>query len=338
MNTNKILTDSTALVHFCFNGILGRKCNEAELTYWMRALKAGAVSREQIFIELLSSKESLERQANQEFVPPGHFYSAIPSKQDRMQFLRASDESNPILGINMNDVAQIELLKKLTSYGCDYSFPRNKSAGFRYHWDNPAYHFADGLSLFSMIRHFQPNKIVEIGSGFSSCMILDVNSLFFKDSIHLTFVEPHPDLLYSLIKPEDVSRNTIIQMRLQDANIEVFSALEENDILFIDSTHVSKLKSDVNRAIFQVLPILKPGVIVHFHDIFWPFEYPKHWIEEGRAWNEIYIIRAFLEYNDSFEILLFPSYLQKSKPDILAAGMPDFSKGEGATLWLRKIK
>jgi hypothetical protein len=84
--------------------------------------------------------------------------------------------------------------------------------------------------------------------------------------------------------------------------MEIFCGLEENDILFIDSTHVTKINSDVNKIIFEILPKLQKGVLIHFHDIFWPFEYPQTWIREGMFWNEAYILRAFLEYNNSFEI------------------------------------
>jgi hypothetical protein len=117
-----------------------------------------------------------------------------------------------------------------------------------------------------------------------------------------------------------------------------FENLDENDVLFIDSSHVAKIGSDVNFLMFEVLPRLKPGVIIHLHDIFWPFEYPQSWIDEGRAWNEAYLIRAFLQFNEAFEVLLFNSYLGQRQGDLVRGIMPRFMRTTGASLWLRKTR
>ncbi len=108
------------------------------------------------------------------------------------------------------------------------------------------------------------------------------------------------------------------------------------DILFIDSTHVSKIGSDVNRLIFDILPALPRGVVVHFHDIFFPFEYPLEWLYEGRAWNEAYLLRAFLSYNKSFKILFWNSYLQAKQLDALNAAYPAMAVG-GSSIWIKKV-
>jgi len=101
---------------------------------------------------------------------------------------------------------------------------------------------------------------------------------------------------------------------------------------------VSKLNSDVNRIFFDLLPSIKKGVLIHFHDIFWPFEYPKEWIREGRAWNEAYLLRAFLEFNDSYEIVFFVSYMHTFHTELLQEQMPLCLKNSGANIWIRKIK
>ena len=111
-----------------------------------------------------------------------------------------------------------------------------------------------------------------------------------------------------------------------------------NDILFIDSTHVSKLGSDVNRIFFEILPTLQPGVLIHFHDIFWPFEYPSDWVKKGFAWNEAYILRAFLEFNDSFEIIFFASFLHTHHHAWFQENMPLWLKNSGGNIWLRRRK
>jgi hypothetical protein len=98
-----------------------------------------------------------------------------------------------------------------------------------------------------------------------------------------------------------LERNTVTVARLQDVDQEIFARLKANDILFIDSSHVAKIGSDVNHLMSEILPILAPGVHIHFHDIFYPFEYPRQWVEEGRAWNEAYLLEAFLSFNSEFE-------------------------------------
>ena len=131
-----------------------------------------------------------------------------------------------------------------------------------------------------------------MGSGYSSCVILDTNELFFNNNISCIFIEPYPQLQESLLKENDKDKIEIIPKRLQDVEVSKFSSLSSGDILFVDSTHVSKVDSDVNYIFFEILPSLTNGVYIHFHDIFYPFEYPKEWIYEGRAWNENYILRA----------------------------------------------
>src|SRR5690606_4967570 len=107
-------------------------------------------------------------------------------------------------------------------------------------------------------------------------LMLDCNDLEFSGKITFTFVEPFADRLKSLLREADQDHR-IHESRCQDVPLEVFSALQDGDILFIDSSHVSKVGSDVNDQLFRILPALAPGVFVHFHDIFWPFEYPPEW-------------------------------------------------------------
>jgi hypothetical protein len=114
-------------------------------------------------------------------------------------------------------------------------------------------------------------------------------------------------------------------------------------MLFIDSSHVAKKDSDVVHILFEVLPRLNKGVMVHFHDVLWPFEYPEIWLARGRAWNEAYFLRAFLQYNPGFEIVFFNSYLASMQREILKRKMPLALKTPSSSvtpgnssLWLRK--
>jgi predicted O-methyltransferase YrrM len=188
-----------------------------------------------------------------------------------------------------------------------------------------------------MMRHFRPTRIVEVGSGYSSALMLDVNDRWFGKEIAMTFIEPYPDRVLSILRPGDHANTTLLTTQVQDVDLSVFNQLEPGDFLFIDSSHVSKAGSDVNFLIFEVLPTLKPGVIVHFHDIYWPFEYPREWAQEGRAWNENYILRAFLAYNTRFEIVLFNNWLATTQADVARSRMPGWSVDGTGSLWLRCV-
>jgi predicted O-methyltransferase YrrM len=189
--------------------------------------------------------------------------------------------------------------------------------------------------LYSIIRHCKPKRIIEIGSGFSSAVMLDTNELFFDNQIELTFIDPYPKRLHSLMTLIDKSKIKVINSDVQLISLDVFKKLQSGDILFVDSTHVTKTGSDVNYILFEILPILNSGVIIHFHDVFYPFEYPKEWVFKGFNWNEDYILKAFLMYNNDFEIKLFSDYLHNHHKDIFV-DMPLTYKNHGGSLWIEK--
>jgi hypothetical protein len=166
---------------------------------------------------------------------------------------------------------------------------------------------------------------------------LDTNELFFSGEIKTTFIEPYPDLFLSLIKPSDKESIQLLPNKLQEVDPAVFQSLEANDILFVDSTHVSRTNSDVNRILFEILPALKSGVYVHFHDIFYPFEYPKEWVYEGRAWNEAYALRAFLQFNSAFRIVFFNTYLEHFHRSYYEEHLPLCLKNPGGSIWLQRL-
>ncbi len=215
-------------------------------------------------------------------------------------------------------------------------FQAQKVKGLRYYFENPGYSYSDAILLHCMIRHLKPRRIIEVGCGFSSCVSLDTNEFFFEDSISPIFIEPNPQLLMSLIKGSDKDRIRLIPSRLQDIDLAEFEVLEANDILFIDSTHVSKINSDVNRVFFDILPRLSPGVHIHFHDIFFPFEYPREWIYEGRAWNEAYTLRAFLQYNNTFRIVLMNTFMEIFHEEFFRARLPLCLNNTGGSIWICK--
>ena len=286
--------------------------------------------------KIRSELSALER--NKFFVPPGHFYSPIPSIEDIKKNEHRIFGSIPrkIPGIDLREKEQLDLLKLFKAYYDEIPFHSYKTDGLRYFFENPAYSYSDAIFLYCMIRHFKPKKIIEVGSGYSSCVSLDTNELYFDNQIQNIFIEPYPELLLSLIKAEDKNMIKLYSCNLQDVSLDEFSTLQNNDILFIDSTHVVKVDSDVNYITSKILPVLNQGVYIHFHDIFYPFEYPKEWIYENRAWNEIYMLRAFLQYNTTFQIVVFNTFLEYFHMDYFKKNMALCLKNPGGSIWLKK--
>jgi predicted O-methyltransferase YrrM len=272
--------------------------------------------------------------------PAGHYYSPIVSVdeiRERQHDIWAKHDHEGVAGVELQTEKQLELLQKFTPFYNEMPFLANKQEGLRFYFENSFYSYTDGTVLYSMMRHLKPKRVIEIGSGFSSAVMLDTNEKFFDNSIAMTFIEPYPERLYSLLNETDKQRMAIIEKGIQAVPLETFTALEAGDILFVDSTHVSKTGSDVNYIMFEILPVLKPGVMIHFHDVFYPFEYPKSWVFAGHNWNEDYLLKAFLMYNTTFEIRLFSEYIHRFHPQGFAK-MPLTALNFGGNLWIEKMR
>lgn len=285
---------------------------------------------------LLAQRDALLRA--QGSVPCGHFYSPVVSVDeaaaDAARLWPAPPRALP--GIDMDEAGQLERLAAIEALYPSIDLPAHPAPGHRYHYENPAYGYSDAIFLHAMLRLHRPRRVIEVGSGHSSCVMLDTNERHLGGATRLTFIDPHADLLRSLLRPGDVEAVEILEMRVQDVALARFEALEANDILFIDSSHVAKTGSDVNHLLFEVLPALQPGVLVHVHDIHWPFEYPREWVMEGRSYNEAYALRAFLQYNPRFAIELMNTFLQLFHRERFAERMPLCLRNGGGSLWLRK--
>jgi hypothetical protein len=277
------------------------------------------------------------------YISPGRFYSPLPATADiRAQSERIFSEGEAQLpGIDLSVSSQLQHLHAFATYRALFPY-HNESAqpkaadGLRYYLQNNYFGYADSFILFAMLNMYRPQRIMEVGSGFSSAVMLDTNEYFLDRSVSLTFIEPYPARLQSLLRAEDSEQATILVQQVQNVPLEQFAALQENDILFIDSSHVGKIGSDVNWLFAEVLPRLNPGVIVHFHDIFYPFEYPERWVYEGRAWNEAYMLRTFLQHNDAYSILYWNSYLTLHRASDLERKLPECNGG--GSIWLKKMK
>lgn len=271
--------------------------------------------------------------------PSGHYYSTVVSlkeiklRQDEIWKIPLPEK---ISGIDLRVKEQLLLIESLNKYYSELPFHGEKIRSLRYNFKNNYYSYNDGIILYSMMRHFKPKNIIEIGSGYSSAVMMDTNELFFNNSTKLTFIEPYPsERLDSLLKNADHDKVNIIKQDVQQVSLNVFRELEIGDILFIDSTHVVKTGSDVNYILFEILPILNTGVLIHFHDIYYPFEYPKQWVMDGFGWNEAYFLKSFLMYNKDFKIILFSDYMHKFHKQAFEK-MPLTFLSTGSNLWIEK--
>ena len=270
--------------------------------------------------------------------PSGHYYSPIVSFEDvkqREDKIWQNVRVDGIEGMNLRTEEQIKLIHEFEQYYAEIPFKDERQPNIRFNYVNNYYCHTDAIVLYSVIRHFKPKRIVEIGSGFSSAVMLDTNEFFFNNEIQLTFIDPHLGRLNSIITESDQQSVEIIETDVQLVSLDLFKKLNSGDILFIDSTHVSKTGSDVNYILFEILPILEKGVLIHFHDIFYPFEYPKEWVYKGLNWNEDYIVRAFLMYNDNFKIRIFSHYLHKLHHHAFEK-LPLSYSDLGSNLWIEK--
>jgi hypothetical protein len=179
--------------------------------------------------------------------------------------------------------------------------------------------------------------MIEVGSGFSSLLTADVNARFLSGGMHFSCIEPFPR---EFLKSPIPGLSELIIEKVEDLPFSLFEELNEGDVLFIDSSHVSKTDSDVNYLYFEILPRLKPGVYVHIHDIFLPCEYPQDWaIEANRSWNEQYLLRALLMYSTQFEVVFGCKNAEvKYRPLIAEAlGKPVNKVFGGGSFWIKKI-
>lgn len=266
-------------------------------------------------------------------VTPVHFYQPIPDTQNLPEELW--DRPSELIGIDMNDAVQLDLLRnRFPRFLDEYNqFPNSSTTeSGRFHLNNDLFDGTDALVAYCMVRHFEPRLIIEIGSGFSSLVSAEAAAKNRNSS--LICIEPFP---LEFLKRGSPRLRSLIEKKVQDVDLEFFSQLGTDDILFIDSSHTVKIGGDVNYLFLEVLPRIKPGVIVHVHDIFLPFDYRRDWVmDEFRFWTEQYLLQAFLIFNSQFEVLMANSYLAHRYMEDLKATFPKSPWWGGGSFWMRR--
>ncbi len=269
--------------------------------------------------------------------PAGHYHSPIPASQNVDDAIVNRPKNKHLFGIDLRAESQLSLLDEFVDYYPEIPFLSKSSQTHNmFHLDQDWFGYTDAIMLYCMIRKFRFKKVVEVGSGFSSAVMLEAYHALQNDDFHLTMIDPFPGRLRSLVDIKANPNVELIEAPVEETDINVFTDLGAGDLLFIDSSHVVKFQSDLYHLLFRVIPLLKPGVVVHFHDIFYPFEYPDHWLLEGRYWNECYFLQAFLTDNEQWEILLFNHYLNDVHAEVMRDKMPLCRRNLGGSLYIRK--
>ena len=236
----------------------------------------------------------------------------------------------PILS-QFSDCDPTPVLKAVKRYSENLGQFSVESRSLGYSYANIYFTSPDAEIAYVIVRTVKPKSLVEVGSGNSTQLFrkaIDDGKLGTK----LVSIDPSPR------KVVEAFAHRIIAQRLEDLSVCYFcDTLEADDILFIDSSHQVRIGNDVIKLLLNIIPVLKKGVVIHFHDIFLPYEYPRQWIIDNRwDWNEQYLVQALLQCSNLFEVLWAGHFLQRTLPDF--ANYFNFKpQGTASSLWLRKI-
>ena len=268
-----------------------------------------------------------------------HFYEPGVFPED---LRRPLDEERSIPGLDLNTAEQLDLLGQFSYADELRQFPLQKDANAAapsFHYHNGSFEGADAGILYSMIRRFRPRRMIEIGSGNSS--------LIARAAITRNQAEdPSYSCRHICIEPygkpwlEQIGAE-IVRKRVELCDLTLFDQLEDGDILFVDSSHVVRPQGDVLYEVLEVFGRLKPGVLIHVHDMFTPRDYIAEWvISDQRLWDEQYLVEAFLAYNTHFKIVAALNYLYHNHPQKLLAACPVAGTGknlEPRSFWMRRV-
>lgn len=261
-----------------------------------------------------------------------NFFLPIPDEEDLDEafWRRRSD----LVGVDVNEPAALALLDDVLP-----RYAREFGQAVPVHQDDPAsnvflvngsFMAVDAEVYYALIRHLRPRRIVEVGAGWSTLFSAEAVRAGEREDgrrTDLVAVDPYP--LPFLKQPID-GLSRLVERKVQDLDLELFTSLEAGDILFIDSTHVLRSGGDVQAEYCEILPRLQPGVVVHVHDINLPVEYPRHYLEGYRYFfNEQYLLQAFLAFNSRFEMLWPARHMLLNHPERVRA----LSAGYDAMKW-----
>lgn len=288
----------------------------------------------------LATPAALDAGAPMRF-PVGHYYSpmfdARELAEQRDRIWPATPRPTP--DVEWRESAQLELCQQIFGEQEPLALSPDQSEDPTEYWaGNDQYPPLDAWVLAALLRHLRPARMVEIGSGFSSLVTARVNREELGGELRFTCVEPHPRQ-FLLDGVDGISE--LRAERVQDSPLELFTELGPGDILFVDSSHTVKTGGDVTWIFHELIPRLAVGVYVHIHDVFLPGDYPQSWVTEGWGWNETYMVRSFLSYNTTFEVVWGAQFMLEHHPDEVLrafARQQEYRERGGAALWIRRAR
>jgi hypothetical protein len=265
-----------------------------------------------------------------------HYYSPIPDLESLPPETWTREADLP--GVQFDAEAGMDFVEReLAEAMSEYSPPRDRTPNPRdFYLDNSLYESGDAELLYGMVRRFAPPRVIELGSGMSTLVIADARAAtdLTEPGGHRVY-DPFPQ---PRLRPAIERIGQLRPISATDIPLSDFTSLRAGDLLFVDTTHTVKVGSEVNRIILEVLPALAPGVLIHIHDIYLPWEYPREYLEERNFfWSEQYLLQAFLAFNDDFEILFGAHALARKFPDRLTALLQSGALGRHTSgFWLRR--
>jgi Methyltransferase domain len=267
------------------------------------------------------------------------YYSPIPDLRSLPQSVWS--EPSALGGVSVDLERQMTFLERdLAPFVAEFQPPLDRSGDpTQFFLRNGTYESVDAETLYAMVRFLRPKRTIELGSGRSTQVITAArarNALDGAASEHHV-IDPFPTRLTQRIA---AGAFDLEATSATDVPIERFKELASGDLLFVDTTHTVRVGGDVAYIVLEVLPALAAGVIVHFHDIFLPWSYPRDWFAESRRfWAEQYLLQAFLAFNGAFEPLLATHFLARRYPDRMRQVIPTFGTYvQPGAFWLSRVK
>jgi hypothetical protein len=277
---------------------------------------------------------------------PNRYEEPVPDLAELRDF--KWDQDTGLTGVDLRPGNQLKTLNQISKYFAEFkklpvekALPKDVEEYFHH---NPAFRATDAGIYYGLIRHFKPRRIIEVGAGFSTLLAAQAVLANGKEGekCDLTAIEPYPSVTLRQGVP---GLKRLIEGNLQTVPLKEFEKLEKNDILFIDSSHILKINSDVFYEFLEIIPRLKKGVLIHVHDIYFPLDYPRKLIlEDFKFYNEQYLLQAFLAFNKEFETFWVSQYMyqrhfeliQKYFSDFLPGGKTQQNAEKNVSFWMRR--
>lgn len=270
-----------------------------------------------------------------------HYYEPLPNfRQIAPQQLQRRRVSS---AVDFKVPEQLALLRRLAdSFSVEIARLGAAQSPVGFDFSNPYFSGLDASTYYALIRDLKPSLVVEIGSGFSTqiaAKALACNEREGKPG-RLVCIEPFAEPRLT----ESGARFKLVRTAVQEVPQEFFDQLTTNDILFIDSSHVATACSDVCTEFLEILPRLRKGVWVHIHDVFFPTDYPAEWVIGRRiAFNEQYILEAFLAFNSAYSVQLANSWMWHEEKEAAHRLCPAAFGASGVvalpgSFWMKRVE